>query len=60
MPGKTRPSLRAKTLANVWASKLSVADKHCITTVFKRYDELCAKIEKIGCNSLNETDTEVK
>ena len=60
MPGKARPSLRDKTLRNVWASKLSLTDKQCIVTVFRRYEELCAAIERIGCSSLGEADTEVK
>jgi hypothetical protein len=60
MAGKARPSLRDKTLKNVWASKLSLTDKQCITTVFNRYEELCAAIERIGCSTLCKADTEVK
>jgi hypothetical protein len=36
MAGKARPSLRAKTLANVERSNLSNTDKECIRVVFKR------------------------
>lgn len=37
MPGKCRPSLREKTLANVMRSNLSETDKACIKAVFERY-----------------------
>lgn len=40
MAGKTRPSLMAKTLANVSSSNLSLTDKRCIGEVFKRFDEM--------------------
>ena len=40
MAGKARPCLRAKTLANVSSSKLSIADKKCIGEVFKRFEEM--------------------
>ena len=40
MPGKTRPSLRAKTLQNVALSNLSLTDKKCIEEVFKKFEEL--------------------
>ena len=40
MAGKTRPSLMAKTLANVSSSNLSLTDKKCIGEVFKRFEEL--------------------
>lgn len=40
MAGKIRPSLRGKTLANVFSSRLSKTDKDCIYQVFKRYEEL--------------------
>ena len=36
MPGKCRPSLRAKTLENVMRSNLSTTDKECIKAVFER------------------------
>lgn len=36
MPGKCRPSLRAKTLDNVMRSNLSTTDKECIKGVFER------------------------
>ena len=36
MPGKTRPSLRQKTLLNVARSNLSVTDKKCIVEVYSR------------------------
>jgi predicted RNA-binding Zn-ribbon protein involved in translation (DUF1610 family) len=39
MPGKCRPSLRGKTLANVMYSNLSQTDKDCIKAVFERYEE---------------------
>ena len=38
MPGKCRPSLRAKTLYNVMRSDLSETDKRCIKAVFERFD----------------------
>lgn len=37
MPGKCRPSLREKTLANVMRSNLSETDKQCIKNVFERF-----------------------
>lgn len=40
MAGKTRPSLRAKTLQNVDHSNLSLTDKECIHQVFKAFEEL--------------------
>ena len=40
MPGKARPSLRSKTIANVWRSNLSDTDKACIEEVFERYEQL--------------------
>lgn len=40
MPGKCRPSLRAKTLENVMRSNLSVTDKECIKAVFDLNDVL--------------------
>lgn len=40
MSGKTRPSLRQKTLENVKRSNLSETDKKCIEEVFKQYEEL--------------------
>lgn len=40
MPGKCRPSLRAKTLDNVMRSNLSVTDKECIKAVFDLNDIL--------------------
>lgn len=39
MAGKARPSLRAKTLANVERSNLSNTDKECIRVVFKRIED---------------------
>ena len=39
MPGKTRPSLRAKTLKNVETSNLSTSDKECIKQVFNGFEE---------------------
>lgn len=43
MPGKCRPSLRAKTLYNVMRSDLSETDKQCIKAVFERFN--AAQIE---------------
>ena len=40
MAGKTRPSLRAKTLMNVGSSNLSETDKQCIQSVFEKYEAL--------------------
>ena len=40
MPGKTRPSLRAKTLSNVDLSNLSITDKKCIHEVFEKFETL--------------------
>lgn len=37
MPGKCRPSLRAKTLENVKRCNLSQTDKDCIQAVFERF-----------------------
>ena len=36
MPGKTRPSLRKKVLANVSRSNLSITDKKCIGEIFEK------------------------
>ena len=44
MPGKCRPSLREKTLANVMRSNLSETDKACIKAVFERYDAHCGEL----------------
>lgn len=40
MPGKARPSLRAKTLYNVERSNLNRTDKECIKAVFERYEDV--------------------
>ena len=40
MAGKTRPSLRAKTLQNVALSNLSLTDKQCIESVFEKFEAL--------------------
>ncbi len=40
MAGKTRPSLREKTLQNVALSNLSLTDKQCIQSVFEKFEEL--------------------
>lgn len=45
MPGKARPSLRAKTLQNVARSNLSTTDKKCIIEIFERYSQL--EIEQV-------------
>ena len=37
MPGKCRPSLRAKVLENVKSCNLSHTDKDCIKVVFERF-----------------------
>lgn len=42
MPGKARPSLRSKTLANVEMSNLSETDKKCIKEIFGRYSRMDA------------------
>ena len=55
MPGKCRPSLREKTLANVMRSNLSETDKQCIKSVFERFVDVvrCKECEyytyKNGC-----------
>ncbi len=46
MSGKARPSLMRKTLGNVMLSDLSVTDKECVATVFKRYNE---RVEVVRC-----------
>ena len=43
MPGKTRPSLRQKTLLNVARSNLSVTDKKCIVEVFRMFEKLMSE-----------------
>ena len=40
MPGKSRPSLREKTLQNVALSNLSLTDKKCIESVFEKFEAL--------------------
>lgn len=40
MAGKTRPSLREKTLQNVAISNLSMTDKKCIESVFAKFDAM--------------------
>lgn len=39
MPGKARPSLRAKVLYNVEHSSLNKTDKECIKAVFEMIDD---------------------
>ena len=39
MPGKARPSLRAKTLYNVERSNLNRTDKECIKAVFAMVED---------------------
>ena len=70
MAGKTRPSLRKKTLLNVIQSNLSITDKKCIGEVFKEFEELtkadimevvrCAdckyNVANINKDPLDETD----
>ena len=56
MAGKTRPSLRAKTLQNVALSNLSLADKQCIQSVFEKFEALSkADVEEVkhGFNTGN-------
>lgn len=40
MAGKSRPSLRAKTLVNVGSSNLSETDKQCMESVFEKFEAL--------------------
>ena len=47
MAGKTRPSLRAKTLQNVALSNLSLTDKQCIESVFEKFEALTADVEGV-------------
>ena len=50
MAGKTRPSLRAKTLMNVATSNLSMTDKKCIESVFAKFDAMSkADVVEIPC-----------
>ncbi len=51
MPGKCRPSLRAKTLENVKRCNLSQTDKDCIQAVFERFTP--QKPKKIGEEYIN-------
>ena len=50
MPGKVRPSLRAKALENVKRCNLSQADKDCIIEVFERYGKI------VKCKDCTEWD----
>ena len=51
MAGKTRPSLRAKTLQNVALSNLSLTDKQCIESVFEKFEALSKAdvVEVVRC-----------
>ena len=51
MAGKTRPSLREKTLRNIALSNLSLTDKKCIEEVFKKFEELTQTdiVEVVRC-----------
>lgn len=49
MPGKMRPSLRAKTLLNVDLSNLSLTDKECIHRVFEKFEELNTVVKCDEC-----------
>ena len=51
MAGKSRPSLRAKTLQNVASSNLSLTDKKCIESVFAKFDALSQAdvVEVVRC-----------
>ena len=40
MAGKSRPSLRVKTLQNVATSNLSMTDKQCIQSVFEKFEAM--------------------
>ena len=61
MAGKSRPSLRAKTLQNVATSNLSMTDKKCIVSVFAKFDAMskadvvevvrCEDCKHFGCRS---------
>ena len=58
MPGKTRPSLRQKTLLNVALSNLSVTDKKCIVEVFRMFEELMSE-QKVKCGAKMDKQTEL-
>lgn len=47
MPGKCRPSLRAKTLENVMCSNLSITDKECIKAAFERCESPTIEAEPV-------------
>jgi formylmethanofuran dehydrogenase subunit E len=51
MAGKSRPSLRAKTLQNVATSNLSMTDKKCIESVFAKFESLSKAdvVEVVRC-----------
>ena len=51
MAGKTRPSLREKTLQNVALSNLSLTDKQCIQSVFEKFETLSTAdvVEEASC-----------
>ena len=51
MAGKTRPSLRVKTLQNVATSNLSKTDKKCIVSVFAKFDAMSKAdvVEVVRC-----------
>lgn len=53
MPGKCRPSLREKTLANVMRSNLSETDKECIKAVFERFVDV---VRCKDCKAFGVTD----
>ena len=51
MAGKSRPSLRTKTLQNVATSNLSMTDKKCIESVFAKFDAMSKAdvVEVVRC-----------
>lgn len=51
MAGKTRPSLKEKTLQNVALSNLSLTDKQCIQSVFEKFEALSKAdvVEEASC-----------
>ena len=53
MPGKARPSLRAKTLYNVERSNLTKTDKECIKAVFTMYEELTEQFKTLTIKTEN-------
>lgn len=57
MPGKCRPSLMPKTLANAMFSNLSTTDKECIKAVFEKYVPVVRCKECMFCEFDDSTET---